>query len=83
MTLSRDQQHGLGMRLSGHRDTKQLSTFVVDLEPAGVAERDGRVSVGDELLEVNGHVLHGRSHVNAASIIAGIESPALKFLLIR
>ena len=33
---------------------------VCGLNPQGNAFRDGRIKVGDTILEVNGHVIHGR-----------------------
>uniref|UniRef100_A0A3B3UHB9 PDZ domain-containing protein n=1 Tax=Poecilia latipinna TaxID=48699 RepID=A0A3B3UHB9_9TELE len=49
--LEKDQQ-GLGLSLAGNRDRSRLSIFVVGLHPGGPASRDGRIRVGDELLEV-------------------------------
>lgn len=46
------EQQGLGLSLAGNSDRSRLSIFVVGLHPGGPAARDGRVQVGDELLEV-------------------------------
>ena len=43
---------GLGLRLAGNRDRSRMSVFVVGIDPNGAAGRDGRMVVGDELLEV-------------------------------
>ena len=43
---------GLGISLSGHRDRTQMSVFVCGLNPSGNAFKDGRIHVGDEVLEV-------------------------------
>lgn len=51
MELEKEQQ-GLGLSLAGNSDRSRLSIFVVGLHPGGPAARDGRVQVGDELLEV-------------------------------
>uniref|UniRef100_A0A3B3UH44 PDZ domain-containing protein n=1 Tax=Poecilia latipinna TaxID=48699 RepID=A0A3B3UH44_9TELE len=66
--LEKDQQ-GLGLSLAGNRDRSRLSIFVVGLHPGGPASRDGRIRVGDELLEINNQILYGRSHQNASAII--------------
>lgn len=43
---------GLGLSLAGNRDRSRMSVFVVGIDPSGSAGRDGRMVVGDELLEV-------------------------------
>ncbi|XP_051558274.1 multiple PDZ domain protein isoform X3 [Myxocyprinus asiaticus] len=62
---------GLGVCLSGNRDAARgrMSVYVSEIKPDGAAAADGRVRVGDELLEINGQVLYGRSHQNATAII--------------
>ncbi|KAL0970305.1 hypothetical protein UPYG_G00240130 [Umbra pygmaea] len=60
---------GLGLSLAGNRDRSRMSVFVVGIDPKGAAGKDGRMMVGDELLEINGQILYGRSHQNASSII--------------
>uniref|UniRef100_A0A8C7Z8C0 Multiple PDZ domain crumbs cell polarity complex component n=1 Tax=Oryzias sinensis TaxID=183150 RepID=A0A8C7Z8C0_9TELE len=44
---------GLGLSLAGNRDRSRMSVFVVGIDPNGAAGRDGRILVGDELLEEN------------------------------
>lgn len=44
---------GLGLSLAGNRDRSRMSVFVVGIDPNGAAGRDGRMVVGDELLEVS------------------------------
>ncbi|KAF0037474.1 hypothetical protein F2P81_010348 [Scophthalmus maximus] len=45
--------HGLGISLSGNKDGSRarMSVFVADVDPQGPAGLDGRIRVGDELLE--------------------------------
>lgn len=57
MELDKD-RHGLGLSLAGNRDRSCLSIFVVGLHSGGPAARDGRIQVGDELLEVRGFMFH-------------------------
>ncbi|XP_062239780.1 multiple PDZ domain protein isoform X1 [Platichthys flesus] len=73
---------GLGLSLAGNRDRSRMSVFVVGIEPSGAACRDGRMVVGDELLEINGQVLYGHSHQNASSIIKSSPSK-VKIIFIR
>ena len=42
----------LGLSLAGNRDLGTMSVFVVGLQPMGLAAADGRIRIGDELLEV-------------------------------
>uniref|UniRef100_A0A8D3CVE9 PATJ crumbs cell polarity complex component n=1 Tax=Scophthalmus maximus TaxID=52904 RepID=A0A8D3CVE9_SCOMX len=68
------ERQGLGLSLAGNRDRSLLSIFVVGLHPGGAAARDGRIRVGDELLEINNQILYGRSHQNASAIIKSAAS---------
>lgn len=45
---------GLGISLTGNNDGSRarMSVYVADIEPQGPAGLDGRIQVGDELLEV-------------------------------
>ncbi|XP_028330477.1 multiple PDZ domain protein isoform X3 [Gouania willdenowi] len=73
---------GLGLSLAGNRDRSCMSVFVVGIDPDGAAGRDRRMVVGDELLEINGQVLHGHSHQNASSIIKSSPSK-VKIIFVR
>ncbi|KAL6466625.1 hypothetical protein MHYP_G00244290 [Metynnis hypsauchen] len=73
---------GLGLSLAGNRDRSRMSVFVVGIDPSGAAGKDGRIIVGDELLEINGQILYGRSHQNASSIIKSAPSK-VKIIFIR
>ncbi|KAM9717233.1 multiple PDZ domain protein isoform 4-T4 [Menidia menidia] len=73
---------GLGLSLAGNKDRSRMSVFVVGIEPSGAAGEDGRMVVGDELLEINGEVLYGHSHQNASSIIKSSPSK-VKIIFIR
>ncbi|XP_037621120.1 multiple PDZ domain protein isoform X6 [Sebastes umbrosus] len=76
--------HGLGIGLSGNKDGSRarMSVHVADIDPQGPAGLDGRIRVGDELLEINGQILYGRSHQNASTIINNAPSK-VKIILIR
>uniref|UniRef100_A0A667Z7E0 Multiple PDZ domain crumbs cell polarity complex component n=1 Tax=Myripristis murdjan TaxID=586833 RepID=A0A667Z7E0_9TELE len=73
---------GLGLSLAGNRDRSRMSVFVVGIDPNGAAGEDGRMVVGDELLEINGQILYGHSHQNASSIIKSSPSK-VKIIFIR
>uniref|UniRef100_A0A3B5MA39 PDZ domain-containing protein n=1 Tax=Xiphophorus couchianus TaxID=32473 RepID=A0A3B5MA39_9TELE len=76
--------HGLGIRLAGNEEGSRarMSVCVEGINPNGPAGLDGRVHVGDELLEINGQILYGRSHQNATTIINNAPSK-VKIILIR
>ncbi|KAL1023163.1 hypothetical protein UPYG_G00037170 [Umbra pygmaea] len=76
------ERQGLGLSLAGNRDRSCLSIFVVGISPGGAAAKDGRIRVGDELLEINNQILYGRSHLNASAIIKSSPSK-VKIILIR
>ncbi|XP_067135395.1 multiple PDZ domain protein-like isoform X2 [Centruroides vittatus] len=74
---------GLGLSLAGNKDRHKMSVFVCGMHPNGNAARDGRICIGDELLEVNGIVMYGRCHLNASAMIKGIIGSSYKIVLLR
>ncbi|XP_074237024.1 inaD-like protein isoform X7 [Saimiri boliviensis] len=75
-------KNGLGLSLAGNKDRSRMSIFVVGINPGGPAATDGRMHVGDELLEINNQILYGRSHQNASAIIKTAPSK-VKLVFIR
>uniref|UniRef100_A0A8C5Z7N6 Multiple PDZ domain crumbs cell polarity complex component n=1 Tax=Marmota marmota marmota TaxID=9994 RepID=A0A8C5Z7N6_MARMA len=73
---------GLGLSLAGNKDRTRMSVFIVGIDPNGAAGKDGRLQIADELLEINGQILYGRSHQNASSIIKCAPSK-VKIIFIR
>ncbi|XP_072919157.1 inaD-like protein isoform X4 [Hemitrygon akajei] len=73
---------GLGLSLAGNKDRSRMSIFVVGINPDGAAGKDGRIKIGDELLEINSQILYGRSHQNASAIIKNAPTN-VKIVLIR
>ncbi|XP_033986149.1 LOW QUALITY PROTEIN: multiple PDZ domain protein [Trematomus bernacchii] len=75
---------GLGISLSGNQDGSRarMSVHVAEIDPQGPAGLDGRICIGDELLEINGQILYGRSQQNASTIINNAPSK-VKIILIR
>ncbi|XP_039112343.1 PDZ domain-containing protein 2 isoform X1 [Hyaena hyaena] len=62
---------GLGIQVSGGRGSKRSphAVVVTQVKEGGAAHRDGRLSLGDELLVINGHLLVGLSHEEAVAIL--------------
>lgn len=50
-------KNGLGLSLAGNKDRSRMSIFVVGIKPEGPAAADGRMRIGDELLEVRAGLL--------------------------
>ncbi|XP_051867604.1 inaD-like protein isoform X2 [Pristis pectinata] len=75
-------KNGLGLSLAGNKDRSRMSIFVVGINPEGAAGKDGRIKIGDELLEINSQILYGRSHQNASAIIKNAPIN-VKIVLIR
>ena len=73
----------LGLSLAGHKDRNIMAVFICGLNPNGIAFKDGRLQVGDELVEVNGNVLHGRCHLNASAIIKSIGGSHVTIVALR
>ncbi|GIY75384.1 multiple PDZ domain protein [Caerostris extrusa] len=73
----------LGLSLAGNKDRTKMSVFVCGMHPKGLAAKDGRFRIGDELLEVNGVVVYGRCHLNASAMIKSLSGTAYKILLLR
>uniref|UniRef100_A0A2C9KCL7 Multiple PDZ domain protein n=1 Tax=Biomphalaria glabrata TaxID=6526 RepID=A0A2C9KCL7_BIOGL len=73
----------MGMGLAGNKDRSKMSVFVAGIQPDSPADQDGRIQVGDELLEVNGINLHGLSHLNVSAVIKGVNTPIVKLVTHR
>ncbi|KAL8570734.1 hypothetical protein ACOMHN_039168 [Nucella lapillus] len=73
----------IGLSLAGNKDRSIMSVFVAGIHLDSPAARDGRIRVADELLEINGNVLQGRSHLNATAVVKSISSPEVKIIINR
>ena len=62
---------GLGFSINKRKHSKkgELSIFVQDLQPGGVAEKDGRLKKGDHLVSINGQKLAGIGLPTAVALL--------------
>ncbi|KAG5682820.1 hypothetical protein PVAND_012144 [Polypedilum vanderplanki] len=81
-TIDRGNSSSIGISLAGHRDRNKMACFIAGINPKGIASSGG-LEIGDEILEVNGIVLHGRCHLNASAIIKGLPGSVMQFIVLR
>lgn len=67
LDLNKVPGQGLGLSIVGRRNDKGV--FVSDVVKGGVAEADGRLLPGDQILSVNGEDLRNASQETAASVL--------------
>ena len=58
---------GLGISIVGRRN--DTGVFISDIVKGGVAEADGRLMQGDQILTVNGEDLKGATQEEAAALL--------------
>ncbi|CAF0974575.1 unnamed protein product [Adineta steineri] len=73
----------LGLSLIGHRNQDKLAVFVCDIQANSLLDRDNRLQVGDQLLQVNEESLLEKSHSTATSVIKAMKSDTLNFIVLR
>ncbi|XP_056635596.1 protein lap4-like isoform X6 [Diorhabda sublineata] len=76
-TLIRDSR-GLGFSIAGGKGSQPFKAdsdaiYVSRITDGGVADRDGKLSVGDKVISINGVDLTGASHEQAVSMLTGVE----------
>uniref|UniRef100_A0A5K3EL51 Membrane associated guanylate kinase, WW and PDZ domain containing 3b n=1 Tax=Mesocestoides corti TaxID=53468 RepID=A0A5K3EL51_MESCO len=68
VTLFRSNR-GFGFSIRGGHEFNQMPLTVLRVAEGGPAHLDGRLKVGDELLQINGYTTTGMSHRRAVEII--------------
>ncbi|TPP57037.1 Membrane-associated guanylate kinase WW and PDZ domain-containing protein, partial [Fasciola gigantica] len=60
---------GFGFSIRGGQEFNRMPLLVLRIADGGAAQMDGRLRVGDELIEINGYPTVGMSHGRAIEII--------------
>lgn len=72
---------GFGFSIRGGQEFDAMPLFVLRIAENGPAALDGRLKVGDQLMEINGHSTKGMTHATAIQIIK--QFPTVKLLVRR
>ena len=77
-TLLRDQGKGLGFSIAGGKGADPFvedsdSVFISKIAEAGPAARDGKLLVGDRLLQINGVDVSEAEHMKVVELLTGLE----------
>ncbi|XP_032691481.1 protein lap4 isoform X3 [Odontomachus brunneus] len=74
-TLIRD-QNGLGFSISGGEGTSKNNSDTITISritDGGVAQKDGKLLVGDKVISINGVEMRGAKHEQAVALLTGLE----------
>lgn len=76
-TLIRDSR-GLGFSIAGGKGSQPFrqdsdAIYISRITDGGVADKDGKLCVGDRVISINGFDLTGASHNQAVSMLTGLE----------
>uniref|UniRef100_A0A0R3RNA8 PDZ domain-containing protein n=1 Tax=Elaeophora elaphi TaxID=1147741 RepID=A0A0R3RNA8_9BILA len=72
---------GFGFSIRGGQEFDSMPLFVLRIAEDGPAALDGRLKVGDQLMEINGQSTRGMTHSNAIQIIK--QYPIVRLLIRR
>eukprot|EP00111_Clytia_hemisphaerica_P000659 TCONS_00001945-protein len=73
--LLKEKGKGLGIQLTKNTDTKKKGIFISHLLEDSVAEHDGRLQIGDEILFINGQSLLTLGHKEAVQLLHSASNP--------
>ncbi|XP_070155550.1 protein lap4 isoform X7 [Polyergus mexicanus] len=76
-TLIRD-QNGLGFSIAGGEGSPPFkdnsdAIFISRITDGGVAQKDGKLLVGDKVISINGIDMRGAKHEQAVALLTGLE----------
>ncbi|XP_039314899.1 protein lap4 isoform X3 [Solenopsis invicta] len=76
-TLIRD-QNGLGFSIAGGEGSQPFkdnndAIFISRITDGGVAQKDGKLLIGDKVISINGVDMRGAKHEQAVALLTGLE----------
>ena len=74
---------GFGFSIRGGREFGGMPLYVLRIADGGAASLDGRLQVGDEILEINGESAVGMTHARAIDLIQSGGSQVVKLVVRR
>ncbi|XP_041841063.1 pro-interleukin-16 [Melanotaenia boesemani] len=80
--LHKEEGAGLGFTIAGGCDLESKALTVHKVFPSGLAAQEGTIQKGDEVLSINGQILHGATHTDATAVLRQARSPKLAVVVV-
>ncbi|XP_016109382.1 E3 ubiquitin-protein ligase PDZRN3-like [Sinocyclocheilus grahami] len=74
-------QDKLGLKLCYKTDDEKSAIYINEIDPEGIAAKDGRVQEGDQIIQINGMDI--QSHEEAVTLLTKVESKNVTLLVAR
>ncbi|XP_026055209.1 E3 ubiquitin-protein ligase PDZRN3-B [Carassius auratus] len=74
-------QDKLGLKLCYKTDDEKSAIYISEIDPEGIAAKDGRVQEGDQIIQINGMDI--QSHEMAVTLLTKVESKNVSLLVAR
>uniref|UniRef100_A0A8C2IMT5 PDZ domain containing RING finger 3a n=1 Tax=Cyprinus carpio TaxID=7962 RepID=A0A8C2IMT5_CYPCA len=74
-------QDKLGLKLCYKTDDEKSAIYISEIDPEGIAAKDGRVQEGDQIIQINGMDI--QSHEAAVTLLTKVESKNVTLLVAR
>uniref|UniRef100_A0A671KA67 E3 ubiquitin-protein ligase PDZRN3-like n=1 Tax=Sinocyclocheilus anshuiensis TaxID=1608454 RepID=A0A671KA67_9TELE len=74
-------QDKLGLKLCYKTDDEKSAIYINEIDPEGIAAKDGRVQEGDQIIQING--MDSQSHEAAVTLLTKVESKNVTLLVAR
>ncbi|XP_043081080.1 E3 ubiquitin-protein ligase PDZRN3-B isoform X1 [Puntigrus tetrazona] len=74
-------QDKLGLKLCYKTDDEKSAIYISEIDPVGIAAKDGRVQEGDRIIQING--MNIQSHEKAVTLLTKVESKNVTLLVAR